>query len=100
MPQGEHQLYNVLHPGTSTQQETVSTHYWELHSSEGALLLRYAGGARRCSRPHCTRLGLQASTHITPCVRRPVRDPEGAGHGRRLRRRGPGVKRSLRLSVS
>mmetsp|Transcript_9185 Transcript_9185/g.16121 ORF Transcript_9185/g.16121 Transcript_9185/m.16121 type:complete len:116 (-) Transcript_9185:710-1057(-) len=40
---GEAQVYNLLAPGSSTSQETFSSHVWRLLDEEGRLLLQYSG---------------------------------------------------------
>ncbi|GLC37502.1 hypothetical protein PLESTB_001754500 [Pleodorina starrii] len=40
---GADQIYNVLEDGQEAQQDTYSTHVWELRDEDGVRILQYAG---------------------------------------------------------
>ncbi|GFR50145.1 hypothetical protein Agub_g12304 [Astrephomene gubernaculifera] len=44
---GTEQVYNVLENGQDTQQDTYSTHVWELRDEEGGRIIQYAGPSVR-----------------------------------------------------
>ncbi|GIL90874.1 hypothetical protein Vretimale_17162 [Volvox reticuliferus] len=44
---GTEQVYNVLDNGQEVQQDTYSTHVWELRDEDGVCIVQYAGPSAR-----------------------------------------------------